>query len=312
MPFRAKSATLILLMGFSLARGTIASDLEGSVWRLLNITSMDDSVAIPDDSNNYTLGFDIEDRATIKADCNHGTASWSSESAGQLVFGPIAATRALCPPESLYQLYLAQFPWVRSYTMSEGHLFLATMADGSIIEFEPLPPVVASVFGEKIHAADVEELQSLVVTRVFDRYASAQHIEVEDSEVLTFLDNMRRGMDDQGLIAEDDLTPEELLQAEAMRREMAYAVIRQWKINRALYKAYGGRIIYQQLGPEPLDAYRRYFKERLAAGDFTIDDPVMAEQFWSYFTDESRHDFMESGGPDAVRAFATPPWEIAR
>jgi hypothetical protein len=27
---------------------------------------------------------------------------------------------------------------VRSYVMKDGHLFLATMADGSIIEFEPV------------------------------------------------------------------------------------------------------------------------------------------------------------------------------
>jgi len=311
MPFRKKSATLVLLVGFAVANAGIAADLEGSAWRLLNITSMDDSVSIPDDPNKYTVGFGVEGRAMIKADCNHGAASWSSESAGQLVFGPIAATRALCPPESLSQLYLSQFPWVRSYTMSDGHLFLATMADGSIIEFEPLPPAVASVFGEMIHAADVEELQSMVVTRVFDRYATAQGIEVEDSELTAYLDNMRRGMADQGLTAEGDLTPEELLQIDAMRRNMAYALIRQWKINRSLYNTYGGRIIYQQLGPEPLDAYRQYLKERLAAGDFTLDDPVMAEQFWSYFTDESRHDFMESGGPDAARAFTTPPWEVS-
>jgi hypothetical protein len=34
---------------------------------------------------------------------------------------------------------MAQFPWVRSYVTKDGGLFLATMADGSIIEFEPMP-----------------------------------------------------------------------------------------------------------------------------------------------------------------------------
>jgi hypothetical protein len=33
--------------------------------------------------------------------------------------------------------YLAQFQWVRSYVMEGGHLLLETMADGSIVEFEP-------------------------------------------------------------------------------------------------------------------------------------------------------------------------------
>jgi hypothetical protein len=39
----------------------------------------------------------------------------------------------------LHDRYLAQFPWVRSYVMKDGRLFLATMADGSIVEFEPVP-----------------------------------------------------------------------------------------------------------------------------------------------------------------------------
>jgi hypothetical protein len=63
----------------------------------------------------------------------------------------------------------------------------------------------------------------------------------------------------------------------------------------------------QQLGPEPLDAYRQYLEERQAAGDFKIHDKALEEQFWRYFTDDSIHDFYE---PDrAEQAFASPPWE---
>ena len=64
------------------------------------------------------------------------------------------------------------------------------------------------------------------------------------------------------MAADEGLTAEEIQQVDAMRRKMGFAMIRQWKINKALYKTYGGRIIYQQLGPEPLDAYRQYFEER--------------------------------------------------
>ena len=74
----------------------------------------------------------------IKADCNSGTGAWTSESPGQLQFAPIAATQAECGPESLHDRYMSQFQWVRSYVMKDGHLFLATMADGSIMEFEPV------------------------------------------------------------------------------------------------------------------------------------------------------------------------------
>jgi para-nitrobenzyl esterase len=61
-----------------------------------------------------------------------------SKGARQIGFGPIATTRAMCPPGSLFDRYITQFQWVRSYIIRDGHLFLSTMADGAISEFEPL------------------------------------------------------------------------------------------------------------------------------------------------------------------------------
>ena len=113
-------------------------ELAGTTWRLVKIMGMDDSVAEPEDRSLYTLEFGTDAKVYLLADCNRGNGSWASESGPQLQFGPIAATRAMCPPGSLADKYLAQFQWVRSYVMKDGHLFLATMADGSIIEFEPV------------------------------------------------------------------------------------------------------------------------------------------------------------------------------
>jgi len=300
---------LALAAGVFTAGGALAGELEGTAWRLLNIASMDDTLDVPDDPDKYTLEFGADGRAAMRADCNRGAGEWSSDNPPQLTFGPIAATRALCPPPSISEKYLAQFEWVRSYTMKDGHLFLATMADGAIIEFEPLPPVVATVLGEDIHAGSAVEMQAAIVTRLLDRYAAENGIEVKASELEAFVDHMRRGMAAEGLTAEDDLTPDERLEVDAMRRQMGQALIRQWKINKSLYEAYGGRIIYQQFGPEPLDAYREYFEERQKAGDFAIAEPAMAEAFWQYFTDESKHDFMEPGSEDLERVYSEAPWE---
>jgi heat shock protein HslJ len=115
-----------------------APGLGGTSWRLVRVMEMDDSTHVPDDPSSYTLSFSTDGTVNLQADCNRGSGSWTSESASQLEFGPIAATRAMCPPGSLHDMYLAQFGWVRSYVMRDGHLFLATMADGSIIEFEPM------------------------------------------------------------------------------------------------------------------------------------------------------------------------------
>jgi heat shock protein HslJ len=291
------------------AEEAAAPELAGTAWRLLNIAEMDDSTDIPDDPSKYSLAFNPDGTASMRADCNRGNGSWTSESPGQLQFGPIAATRAMCPPESLSDKFLAQFEWVRSYVLKDGHLFLATMADGAIIEFEPLPPVAATVFGEEIRTADAGELQDAILTRVFDRYAAEHGLAAGEAEIDAFVENMKRGMAESGLTAADDLTPEEAAEVDAMRRGMGRAMIRQWKINKSLYESYGGRIIYQQLGPEPLDAYRQYLEERRDTGDLAIGDEAMAEGFWRYFTDDSIHDFMEPGSEDEARAFATPPWE---
>jgi heat shock protein HslJ len=303
------TSRLAIVLGSIVSCAVMAGELDGSDWRLVNIASMDDSIYLPDDSNRYTLSLDAKSRAVVRADCNRGTGSWTSASPGQLRFGPIATTRALCPAESLSEKYLAQFEWVRSYIIRDGHLFLSTMVDGSIIEFEPLPPAVATLFGEQVYATDATELQGVVVTRLLDRYAAQHSIDVESQELEAFLGKMEAGMAAEGLTADDNLTPKEARQVDAMRRRLGVSLIRQWKINKSLYETYGGRIIYQQLGPEPLDAYRQYLEARQTAGDFTIENSVMAEQFWGYFTDESRHVFMESGGEDAARAFTTPPWE---
>jgi hypothetical protein len=62
------------------------------------------------------------------------------------------------------------------------------------------------------------------------------------------------------------------------------------------------------LGPEPLDAYRRYLEEREEAGDFVIHERTFADAFWRYFTDDAMHSFYESGSQAEARAFAVAPW----
>ena len=290
-----------------------AAELGGKTWRLVKIMSMDDNIDVRDESFKYTIEFGDDGRASIRADCNRASGPWSSQSDSQLKFGPIASTRALCPPGSLSDKYLAQLEWVRSYVMKDGHLFLATMADGSIIEFEPASndqvSATYTVLGEELRSTDGAKMQEAILSRLFDRYASDKGIKVEQSEIDTFVANMRRDMAKEGLKTEGDLKPEEVEQVASNRRNMAQALIRQWKINQALYEEFGGRIIYQQFGPEPLDAYRQFLEKRQSEGAFAIHDQSLATSFWRYFTDESMHDFMEPGSTDEAIAFAVPPWE---
>ena len=68
-------------------------------------------------------------------------------------------------------------------------------------------------------------------------------------------------------------------------------------------------IIFQQFGPEPLDAYRRFLEERQKAGDFRIAEPSFEAEFWRYFTDDSIHSFFEKGSEEEAMVFEVPPWE---
>jgi len=66
-------------------------------------------------------------------------------------------------------------------------------------------------------------------------------------------------------------------------REISTLWVRAWKMNRALYRQYGGEVIWQQAGLEPLEAYRTWFEENERSGAFTMLDPQLRERFWRYF-----------------------------
>ncbi len=94
-----------------------------------------------------------------------------------------------------------------------------------------------------------------------------------------------------------------------IRQTMARGIIEQWMINKELYQQYGGRIIYQQLGPEPLDAMRDYLKEQQKKGAFKILEKSFEAPFWDYFVNDSKHDFYEQGSKEEKQAFGKAPWQ---
>ena len=121
------------------ASATRPANLEGTSWRLIQI-SMSDGVTRPAiDRSRYTLGFGASEVLHVRFDCNRGHGNWKSSGPGNLEFGPLALTRAMCPPGSLHDQLVRQWPYVRSYLLKDGKLFLSLMADGGTIEFETAP-----------------------------------------------------------------------------------------------------------------------------------------------------------------------------
>lgn len=116
-----------------------SANLEGSSWRLVQI-AMSDGVTRPAiERSRYTIGFGKEGVLNVRFDCNRGRGSWKSSGPGNLEFGPLALTPAMCPVGSLHDMLVRQWPSVRSYLVKDGRLFLSMMADGGTIEFEPAP-----------------------------------------------------------------------------------------------------------------------------------------------------------------------------
>jgi para-nitrobenzyl esterase len=112
--------------------------LGGTAWQLVKFQGGDGATLTPDDKSKYTLEFGKTGVLTARVDCNRGRGSWTSHAPGQVRLSLLALTRAMCPPGSLHDPIIRQWPYVRSYIVKDGHLYLSLMADGGVYELEPI------------------------------------------------------------------------------------------------------------------------------------------------------------------------------
>lgn len=134
-----------LLLGLPVIGLGAAPEFAGTAWQLLSIQSMDDAQGTTkvDDPRRFTLEFGQNGRASFRLDCNRGMGDYTVKPAGDgatgtINFGPIAATRALCPPPHLDERVARDMAYVRGYLLKEGRLYLSLMADGGIYEWAPV------------------------------------------------------------------------------------------------------------------------------------------------------------------------------
>lgn len=118
--------------------------LTDNIWKLEAIRSMDDAQGTThiDRPELYTLSFGTNGRLSLRIDCNRGSAAWKSvpsadPASGMLEIGVLATTKAMCPPGSLDQKVLRDLPYVRTYLLKDGKLYLSLMADGGVYEWRP-------------------------------------------------------------------------------------------------------------------------------------------------------------------------------
>jgi heat shock protein HslJ len=132
--------TLFVSTAGSVAGAQVAaSPLAGTHWRLVEFQSMDDRQGItrPNEGSLYTMWLHGDGTVTMQLKCNRATGTWSAApggdaASGRFEFGPLAATRALCPQPSMDEGIVAQSQFVRSYLLKDARLYLSLMADGGI------------------------------------------------------------------------------------------------------------------------------------------------------------------------------------
>ncbi len=135
----ATSCAMVAAAGVSTAGAAAPESVAGTQWQLARIIGVDDQLTLPDDPSKYTISFDASGRAELRVDCNHASATWASPGPGRVQFGPMATTRAMCAGTSLSSRMLRELAAVRTYSIREGHLFLASPVETTAIwEFEAI------------------------------------------------------------------------------------------------------------------------------------------------------------------------------
>lgn len=119
--------------------GTIdEANLAGTSWQLFKFHAGGGKTLLPDDKAKYTIAFNDDGSLNARIDCNRGHGTWKSPAPNQIQFGPLALTRALCPPGSLHDRIVKDWESVRFYIIKDGYLFVSLAANGGIYEFEPM------------------------------------------------------------------------------------------------------------------------------------------------------------------------------
>jgi para-nitrobenzyl esterase len=108
--------------------------LTGAIWSWQGTQMSDDARFVPDAPERYTLEFLPGGKASIRADCNRGTGSYALDG-NVLSFGPIATTRAMCPPGSRDAEFLKGLQAVSGHLFRGNDLVLTLKFDSGSMRF---------------------------------------------------------------------------------------------------------------------------------------------------------------------------------
>jgi heat shock protein HslJ len=157
----------------------VPSELAGSRWQLVQLHAQKDSLIKPEKIAVYTIEFGGDGQAIVVGGCNRGGGTYAVTPPKGLTFGPLATTRAMCPPGSLSARFLGDFPQMRAYEIVGGMLYIS-LASGEIYQFTPELDIA------RVRGVGDEEPEVIFAcldstgasSRIFARFAGTQPDEV--------------------------------------------------------------------------------------------------------------------------------------
>jgi para-nitrobenzyl esterase len=108
--------------------------LTNTVWSWRETVMGDDKRIKSDAPERYTLLFQPGGMVAVRADCNRGSASYLLNGSS-LSFGPIALTRAMCPPGSMDSEFMKGLGAVSGQVFRDGELVLTLKLDSGSMFF---------------------------------------------------------------------------------------------------------------------------------------------------------------------------------
>jgi heat shock protein HslJ len=120
--------------------------LAGTSWRLASFQANDDgSQALrPGSPDGFTLSFGQDGRLAVKLDCNRGNGPWQAvttdATGGTLSLGPVATTRAMCPPDAAGSRLVQDLPALRTWRLQDNRLHTGLPADAGVYVWERITP----------------------------------------------------------------------------------------------------------------------------------------------------------------------------
>ncbi len=130
------AGTLHLRAAGAAGEGTTEAEpmtLTGTAWQWIETVTPVETVAAADPTR-YTLTFNEDGTAAIKADCNQVTATYTADG-GTLSIIPGASTLALCPEDSQGTAFVTALSSAATYFFQDGFLYIDQFASAGTMKF---------------------------------------------------------------------------------------------------------------------------------------------------------------------------------